>query len=158
MTEKQTTLSTYYQGWDAYQDLLIKAIAPLSAEQLALCAASHLRSIGVIAAHIISARAWWFHKVMGEGSADIAPLQTWDDEGEPSRSASELISGLEVTWQMIQDGLTRWTAADLEQTFPRRDEMFSRQLIIWHIIEHDLHHGGEISLTLGIHGLAAPDL
>ena len=26
------------------------------------------------------------------------------------------------------------------------------------LIEHDLHHGGEISLTLGRHGLAAPAL
>jgi len=30
--------------------------------------------------------------------------------------------------------------------------------VIWHLIEHDLHHGGEIALTLGLHGLAAPDL
>jgi hypothetical protein len=26
------------------------------------------------------------------------------------------------------------------------------------VIEHDLHHGGEISLTLGNHGLASLDL
>jgi hypothetical protein len=26
------------------------------------------------------------------------------------------------------------------------------------VLEHDLHHGGEISLTLGIHGLPAPQL
>ncbi|HEX4716084.1 MAG TPA: DinB family protein [Ktedonobacteraceae bacterium] len=29
----------------------------------------------------------------------------------------------------------------------------TRQWIIWHVIEHDLHHGGEISLILGTHGL-----
>jgi hypothetical protein len=26
------------------------------------------------------------------------------------------------------------------------------------VAEHDLHHGGEISLTLGMHGLAGLDL
>ena len=31
-------------------------------------------------------------------------------------------------------------------------------LKIWHIIEHDLHHGGELSFSLGMHGLTAPDL
>ena len=56
------------------------------------------------------------------------------------------------------DGLTRWTVPHLEQTFTRRDEVFSRHWIIWHIIEHDLHYGGELSLTLGTHGLAVPDL
>ena len=30
--------------------------------------------------------------------------------------------------------------------------------IIWHVLEYDLHHGGELSLSLGMHGLAAPDL
>ena len=26
------------------------------------------------------------------------------------------------------------------------------------VIEHDIHHGGELSLTLGAHGVNAPDL
>jgi hypothetical protein len=30
--------------------------------------------------------------------------------------------------------------------------------VVWHLIEHDLHHGGEVSLILGMHGLGAPDL
>lgn len=25
--------------------------------------------------------------------------------------------------------------------------------IIWHVLEHEIHHGGEISLVLGQHGL-----
>jgi hypothetical protein len=28
----------------------------------------------------------------------------------------------------------------------------------WHAIEHDLHHGGELSFALGMHGLPAIDL
>ena len=54
-----------------------------------------------------------------------------------------------------------WTPADWAQTFPNdlpSDPPYSRHWIIWHLIEHDLHHGGEISLTLGMHGLTAPDL
>jgi uncharacterized damage-inducible protein DinB len=27
--------------------------------------------------------------------------------------------------------------------------------VVWHVLEHDLHHGGEISLTLGMHGIDA---
>ncbi len=34
----------------------------------------------------------------------------------------------------------------------------SRQWIIWHMIEHDIHHGSEISTTLGIHGLPVVEL
>jgi uncharacterized damage-inducible protein DinB len=34
----------------------------------------------------------------------------------------------------------------------------TRQWILWHVLEHDLRHGGELFLTLGIHGLPTPDL
>src|SRR5205807_4275698 len=109
MTEQQTNLLPFYKGWETYQELLITAIAPLSSEQLAFRAAPHLRSIGEDVAHIIGARVGWFPMFMGEGEAEIiAPLDTWDAEGAPARSAVELNSGLETTWQMIQTSLARW--------------------------------------------------
>lgn len=167
MTENHLSLATFYKGWDVYQQHLVTVIAPLTPEQLALRAAPHQWSIGMIAAHIIATRVWWFHMWMGVGSSALAPLEAWDGNEEPSRSAAELVAGLESTWQMIQDALAHWTSADLDQVFqrpylgegeqgdkPRR----SRQWIIWHLLEHDLHHGGELSLALGMHGLTAIDL
>jgi uncharacterized damage-inducible protein DinB len=162
MTEQQTSLITFYKGWDAYQQHLIKAIAPLSNEQLTLRAAPHLRSIGEIATHIIGARTRWFHNLMGEGGEDIASLTRWDREGMPVRTAAELVEALNTSWQLVESCLTRWQVADLEQTYTGSygDEPYTltRQWVIWHLIEHDLHHGGELSLTLGVYGLEAPDL
>jgi uncharacterized damage-inducible protein DinB len=34
----------------------------------------------------------------------------------------------------------------------------TRQWIIWHVIAHDLHHGGELTLMLGMQGIALPEL
>jgi len=86
MAEQQLNLLSFYKGWDAYQALLIKAIAPLSSDQLALRVAPHLRSVGENAAHIISGRVSNF-LVLGEAGAEIAPLETWDEQGAPPRSA-----------------------------------------------------------------------
>ena len=162
MSEQQTSLITFYKGWDVYQQHLIKAIAPLSADQLALRAAPHLRSIGEIAIHIIGARTRWFHNLMGEGGEDIASLTTWDREGMPVRTAAELVEAFKTSWQLVESCLTRWQVADLEQTYTDSDddepEILTRQWVIWHLIEHDVHHGGELSLTLGMYGLEAPDL
>lgn len=162
MTEQRTNLFPFYQGWDAYQGLLIKALAPLSDKELALRAAPHLRSIGENAAHIVGTRTSWFHMLMGEGDATMAPRDTWDQPGAPTRSAAELISGLEATWQMIHNALLRWTPTDLdyifEGTHDGEEYRLTRQWIIWHVIEHDLHHGGEISFVLGMHNLAGIDL
>ena len=163
MTESQALTSTIYQGWHTYQARLIKALTPLSPEQLALRAATPLRSIEDTATHVIGARARWFYKLMGEGGEEFADLSTWDREGMPERSAAELIHGLEATWQGMQEIIARWTPADWQQTYPGDDDdsepaTITRQWVIWHLIEHDLHHGGEISLTLGMHGLPAPNL
>ncbi|MDQ6662353.1 MAG: DinB family protein [Chloroflexota bacterium] len=159
MAEQQINLFTLYKGWDVYQDLLTKAIAPLSPDQLALRAVPHLRSIGENTAHIIGTRVGWFHMLMGEGDAAIAPLDEWDQPNASVRSAAELVTGLEATWHMIQNALAHWTSADLDYIFQgTRDGKayrFSRQWVIWHVIEHDLHHGGEISFMLGMHNLAA---
>lgn len=164
MTDNTRSLTDFYKGWDAYQQLLVTAVTPLTPEQLALRPAPNMWSAGMLAAHILATRVWWFHMWMGAGSTDLVPLAAWDEEGAPARSASELVTGLESTWQMIQDALASWTPADLEQTFQRpedqsdKPEHRSRQWIIWHLLEHDLHHGGELSLLLGMHGVPALDL
>ena len=161
MVEQQINLLSFYKGWDAYQALLVKAIAPLSSDQLALRVAPHLRSVGENVAHIISGRVSNF-LVMNEAGAEIASLENWDADGAPPRSAAELVSGLEATWQMIQNALVRWAPADLEDVFVDGESEnaahFTRQSIIWSTIKHDLHHGGEVSLTLGTHHVEALDL
>jgi uncharacterized damage-inducible protein DinB len=161
MTEHQLSLDLFYTGWDAYQQRLVAAIAPLTAEQLALRSSPQNWSVGMLVTHIVSTRVWWFHTRMGEGSADLAPLALWDENEEQSRPAAELVAGLERTWLMILDALARWTPVDLVQVFPPYGEgsfARSRQYIIWHVLEHDIHHGGELSSILGAHGLPAVDL
>ena len=57
------------------------------------------------------------------------------------------------------NGWENYQALLIKGTSPHYgDDALSRQWVIWHVIEHDLHHGGEVSLMLGTHGLAAPDL
>jgi uncharacterized damage-inducible protein DinB len=159
MSEQQS-LTAFYAGWDAYQRLLASAVAPLTAAQLDIQAAPHLRTVRVNLAHIIAARVWWFHFIMHEGSSDIAPLVEWDDDGQPAWTADQLVDGLNRSWELVANTLARWTPADLDQSFkhPRRDSSYTRQWIIWHVIEHDVHHGGEVSFALGMHGVPAIDL
>jgi uncharacterized damage-inducible protein DinB len=133
---------------------------PLSPEQLALPVAPDHWTIGMLLSHMINARIFWFQLWMGEGNPDLAH---WDDDEQPMREAVELVAMLETTWHMIADALTRWTAAGLGQIFPtpdfvREEERDSfppctRQWIVWHVLEHEIHHGGELSLALGEHGL-----
>lgn len=159
--DRNMPLTMAYAGWDNYQRLMAAAIAPLTAEQLALRAAPQLRSIGELAAHIIAVRFRWFHMVFGVSGDELAPLGTWDRVATTHRTA-ELVEGLEATWRMIEEALESWRTADLTEIMrgTHRGEPYelSRQWVIWHVIEHDLHHGGELSFSLGMHGLTGLDI
>ncbi len=163
MSETTQPLAHFYEGWEVYQGLIIKALAPLTVEQLALRSAPNLRSIGELARHMILVRAGWYHFVLGERDDAFDAVSSWAEPEHPMPSASELANGLSATWQGMQKVLARYTPADLAQIVYDEDDEgnkipHTRGWVVWHVIEHDLHHGGELSLTLGIHGLAAPDL
>ena len=196
MTEHQLSLLPCYAGWGIYQQRLVAAIAPLTAQQLALRLTPQNWSIGMYATHIVADRAWWFHARMGEGSADLTALELWalgvcEADVDPLHSAAELVAGLEKTWRLIEQTLARRTPTDLEQVVPPLDQAervrhaqrveralqpyaqmwldaaarsgeirpaVSLQWIIWHVLEHDIHHGSEISTILGVHGLPVVEL
>jgi uncharacterized damage-inducible protein DinB len=160
MAEENFTLTTFYGSWKEYQDHIRDAVAPLTAEQLALRAAPGLRSVGENAAHIIGCRAGWFANFLGEdGGAEVKEIADWDVPGAHDRAAAELVQGLDRTWQFMTDCVARWSPDDMRQTFPDdwdgKVVELSRAWVLWHVLEHDLHHGGEVSLTLGMHGVKA---
>lgn len=150
-------IETIYIGWHAYQEALVKAITPLTAEQLELRASPKLRRVGTIAAHIIGARARWFTALLGGESYGLDKYKNWDRRGARIRSAQELVEGLEQTWKGMQAAIANWSPEDWQRTWPGEDnsepEVITVPWVIWHLLEHDLHHGGEISLTLGANGI-----
>lgn len=162
MSHADSTLAALFKGWHDYQNALLKALVPLSDEQLTLRAAPNERTIGEMTAHIIGARAGWFYELMGEGGELFADMRTWDEAGAPTRNAAELVEGVETSWRVMHEAIARWAPAEWEQVYKgeRNGQPYEipRRWVIWHLIEHDLHHGGEISLTLGMHGLTAPDI
>jgi uncharacterized damage-inducible protein DinB len=160
VAEENFTLSTIYTNWKEYQDRIAASVAPLTVEQLALRAAPELRSIGENAAHIIGCRAGWFTDFLGEDAGeDVKAMAEWDVTGRAAPPADDLVRGLNATWQLMADCIARWSPADMRQTFPDdwdgQQVMLSRAWVVWHVLEHDLHHGGEVSLTLGMHGIPA---
>jgi uncharacterized damage-inducible protein DinB len=162
MTEQHTIpLTGVYQGWDTFQRDLREAIAPLSTEQLALQVAPTHWPIGMLVQHIVNDRIWWFDLWMREGTPEVAAFMHWEEEqeGKSVHSAAELVAGLDATWGMIRGTLARWTIADLGYVFDppaslteAERQIFgpsTRQEIIFHVLRHDMHHGGELAVGMG---------
>jgi uncharacterized damage-inducible protein DinB len=149
------------ESWQYYQDELTRVIAVLTEEQMSLRLVPGMRSLGEIAEHIVTARALWLPRALGEGDAELEqlePIARWDEPDDPPRTAAEVVYGLEVTWRLITSRLTRRPADDPCGADIIPDEEVSQLRIVWGLLEHDLHHGGELSFVLGAYGLPAPEM
>jgi uncharacterized damage-inducible protein DinB len=156
-TQPQSTLEVIYENWRGYQEKLRSCIAPLTNEQLLLQPAKGMWPLSQLAQHIISVRAGWFSGTLQDEDAAMNEYMTWGQRESPARSGAELAQGLDNTWSFIETRLQRWTPADCALTFPDEWDgqiyQVSRSWVIYHVLEHDIHHGGEISLILGMNGL-----
>lgn len=163
-------LQPFYDGWGAHQALVIDALQGLTPEQLALRTAPHQWAIWQVAAHVAGSRAYWFHDALGEGGSATRelfrvdrttvpdlPLEDagWEDDEDRPRSAEELVDGLRRSWILVEDCLRRWSAEDLQTTIERPSRTHHRGWVVWHVMEHDLHHGGEIHRSSGATGSRA---
>jgi uncharacterized damage-inducible protein DinB len=150
-------LDVIYENWHGYNKRLQNCIAPLTNEQLSLQPAPHMWPLSQIVQHIISVRAGWFSGTLQDSDHAISEYMLWGQRESPDRSAADLVRGLDETWAFMESRLQRWTPADCATTFP--DEYdgqiyeVSRSWVIYHVMEHDLHHGSEVSTILGMNGL-----
>ena len=157
-----STLDVIYENWRGYNEKLEKCVAPLTNEQLLLQPAAHLWPLGQVVQHIVSVRAGWFSGTLQDADEAMNEYMLWGQRVSPDRSALELVRGLEVTWAFLESRLQRWTPADYAKTFP--DEWdgqiteVTRSWVIYHVLEHDLHHGSEVSMILGMNGLQSLDI
>lgn len=172
-----TLLQTFYEGWADHQRRLCDRIGELSAEEVRLRTAQGMWAVWQLAAHMAGSRAYWIYDVLGEGDAETRDLfrmssttvpdlpladAGWEDDETAPRTPAELADALDQTWRMLEECLRRWSPEDLTVEMPRHrpsgTTIVSRQWVLWHVIEHDLHHSGEISQILGCHGLRGLDL
>lgn len=141
--------------WDTVQRDLLRGLEGFTEEDLDFQPApAYQRTVGDIARHIAEAEDGWFHYVV---SREHAAWPEYPREAYP-------------TWQSITEALKRvhdktlaWLEtvdqADLDQTVPTPwDEEISLRWIIWHVLEHEIHHRGELFLCLGLLGREAPDI
>ena len=168
-------LEPFYEGWATHQRHLLGAIADLSPEQLSRRPAADQMAIWQLASHMAGSRSYWFHDVLGEGDPAIRDMfrierttvpglslenAGWEDDENRPRTAIEIVDAFQVTWAMIEACLIRWTADDITVEIPQRtaNRTTTRGWVIWHLMEHEAHHGGAISLILGTNGLPGLDL
>ena len=108
----------FYEGWHLINESLIAALAPLSAEQLALPVGSPTWPVWASASHLAVARVFWLCHIFNEPGAETTPFTDstgfgWEDDLAHPRSADELVGALTSTWMVVERCLATWTAESL---------------------------------------------
>jgi uncharacterized damage-inducible protein DinB len=162
MDNNDSTLDVIFDNWQQYNGRLMAAVAKLTDEQLELQPARGMWPLGQIIQHIISVRAGWFSGTLQDPDEAMTAYMEWGQRESPPRNAAELARGLEATWAFIEERLRRWTPEERAMTFPEDwdGEIYqvARNWVIYHVLEHDLCHGGELSLLLGMNGLRGVEI
>ncbi len=153
MTRAMIAEARVFASWQNFQEALLRAIESLTDPQLYQPIVPGQRTPGDIVKHIVYGRAFWLHQALGARAATVEPLLQWDDPDDPPRTATELAQGLTATWQLLAAALLQGAASD---------EIVGAEIvglqILWGLIDHDLPHGGELSLLLGVAGLPGVEL
>jgi hypothetical protein len=72
------------------------------------------------------------------------------------------VEALESSWRIVARCLGEWTPELAFQDFApqagKRTQIHTRQAVLVLLLSHDAYHCGELSQTLGIHGLPQIDL
>ncbi len=162
-----STIRPYYDMWPQYNRRLRDVIAAMTDAQLAIRPAPDGWPIWATVAHTAGTRVYWLCDQLGEPGAETTPFANaggigWEDDLDQPRGAAELVHALDTTFRLVEGCLDRWTPAMLADTIHRefggRAQVHTRTSILQRMFSHDAYHCGELSQTLGIHGLPQIDL
>jgi uncharacterized damage-inducible protein DinB len=139
--------------WRSVRRHLLQALDQVTDEQLEFVPRKGLWSLGTVARHIAEAEEGWFRYVA------TRELDQWPEFADEDYPTAESIKNLLTeVHRRTKTYLESLDITDLDRivTAPWEAE-FSLRWIIWHVLEHEIHHRGEIFLMLGLMGLEAPD-
>ena len=160
-------IRAFFNMWPQYNRRLRDVVAAMTPEQLAIRPSPDLWPIWATVGHTAGTRVYWLCEVVGEPGAETTPFtapggEGWEDDLEHPRGADELVTALDSTFALIDGCLNRWTpnmiVDKINRTYNGDLQVHTRGSILQRLFSHEVYHCGELSQTLGIHGLPQIDL
>jgi uncharacterized damage-inducible protein DinB len=141
-------LSKLFSHWNQVHADTLAVLDKFTEEELSYAAYSGGMTVGRITLHIADAKDGWFHRIFTGERPDWPADYTL--ENYPSKAAIAAL--LTEVHSKIFERLAGLSEADLDTQVDSPWGTFSLRFILWHILEHEIHHRGELSLILGLLG------
>lgn len=144
-----------FSHWVQIRKDLLTTIDKFEEDELLYVADNTDWPVGKIMLHIGDAEQGWFQYVV------INELEAWPDirlEDYPDKVAIK--TKLMEIHERTEAYLSTLSLVDLEREIklPWSESTLKLNWIIWHVLEHEIHHRGELSLILGLLGREGLDV
>ncbi|HUS84514.1 MAG TPA: DinB family protein [Anaerolineales bacterium] len=148
-------LTQLFDHWEQVRSGLLATMDEFSDDELSFIPFEPSWSVGQIMLHIAGAEEGWFRYVIGREYDEWPPgysLADYPDVGSIKALLTEVYARTEAY-------LDTQTLADLERMIDAPwGKSIPQSWIIWHVLEHEIHHRGELSLILGLLGREGLDV
>ena len=149
ISEYVISLDQYFKHWQQVRTNLLASVDKFSDKELTYVPFPGSWSVGHIIRHIANAEDGWFRYVI------MRELRDWP--AESTSAAYPTVAATKVLLNKVHDRtqmyLSEWDADDLDRPIEAPwGHTFKLEWIIWHVLEHEIHHRGELSLILGLLG------
>ncbi len=138
--------------WAEARERLHVALRTLNDSDLGYTPGAGLRTLGENISHIGMGEDFWLSIAKG------TEFGSWDAAKNPElATVAGLTRRLNETHEASLAYLGNLEEARLEDTRKnRRGEDVTLSWIFWHVIEHEVHHRGEVYFAMGMHGTPPP--
>jgi uncharacterized damage-inducible protein DinB len=149
-------LSHLLHYWDTVRETLFEALDKLTDSQLDFTPAPGLWSLRRVACHIALAEEGWFRYQVTRELDDWPEINDAEAVYPSVASVKVLLEEVHARTRafLSEDGEAKM-AMDIPVTWGNSVKL---EWIVWHVLEHEIHHRGEIFLMLGLQGIEAPDV
>ena len=144
-----------FSHWDLVRKGLITVIGKFQEPDLIYCPYPESWPVGQIMVHIANAEEGWFRYVV------TGEVEEWpgDLRYENYPTQEKILDILASVHAKTEGYLSSLSEKDLStEICTPWGKSIPLQWIIWHVIEHEIHHRGELSLILGILGKEGLDV
>ena len=147
-------LNELFSHWDQIHANTLAILDKFSEEELAHVPYEGGMTVGRIALHIADAEEGWFRLVVTKERSEW-PSDYVLDNYPTKRAIKSLLAEVHAKTMAY---LATFSIDDLNAVVEAPWGKFSLRFIIWHVIEHEIHHRGELSLILGTLGREGLDV
>lgn len=147
-------LSQMFAHWEQIRTDLFATIDKFSDEELTYAPYPGCWPVGKLMIHIADCEDYWLHAVV---QSALDPDFNYELADYPTKAAiKELLNRAHERTLALLDSLNEHNLTEKRQT--RRGETYTVGWIIWHVLEHEIHHRGELSMALGLLGREGLDV